>query len=170
LEKKSTAFLEVIAANKGIIYKIANSYCKSAEDRKDLIQEIIIQLWQSFEKYNPEYQLSTWMYRIALNVSISFYRKSKRRERISNPISDEIIHTVEDEALEDTNENVKRLHQFISELKELDKALIILYLEGKSQKEISAILGISLSNVSTKVLRVKQQLKKRFSKINTNGR
>ena len=170
MEKKSTAFLEVIAANKGLIYKVANSYCKSAEDRKDLIQEIIIQLWQSFEKYNPEYQLSTWMYRIALNVSISFYRKSKNRERISNTISEDIISSIEDETTEETNEDIKLLNQFISELKELDKALMILYLEGKSQKEISEILGISTSNVSTKVLRVKQQLKKRFSKIRQNGR
>ena len=73
--RDSPSFLKVIDANKGIIYKVANSYCRDEENHKDLIQEIILQLWLSFPKYDPSFKLSTWMYRIALNVSISFYRK-----------------------------------------------------------------------------------------------
>ena len=74
------------------IYKITNSYCKDTEDRKDLVQEIIVQLWNSFEKYNDQYKYSTWIYRIALNVAISFYRKANRRKEIYNPITESILN------------------------------------------------------------------------------
>ena len=165
MDKKTKAFLDLIEANKGILYKVANSYCQSEEDRKDLIQEIVIQLWQSFDKYDPKYKHSTWIYRIALNVSISFYRKTKRRSVISNPISTEIIHALPMDEGQADHEDLKHLHQFIAELKELDKALILLFLEGKSQKEVAEILGISLTNTSTKMARIKQKLKEKFSKI-----
>ena len=85
--QNTSLFLSVIENNKGIIYKVANSYCKDDEDRKDLVQEIIFQLWQSFGKYDDQYKLSTWMYRIALNVAISFYRKGSRRKDISIPFT-----------------------------------------------------------------------------------
>ena len=75
---KTEQFISLIESNKGIIYKVANSYCSDTENRKDLIQEIIIQLWLSLEKYDSRFRISTWMYRIALNVSISFYRKENR--------------------------------------------------------------------------------------------
>ena len=87
---KSAQFLSVIQTNKGIIYKVANSYCKNAEDRKDLIQEIIIQLWLSFHKYDEQFALT---YRIALNVCISFYRKENRRSEINQPLPEGIIYT-----------------------------------------------------------------------------
>jgi RNA polymerase sigma factor (sigma-70 family) len=79
LKRDAQTFLSVIESNKGIIYKVANSYCWDEENRKDLIQEIIVQLWLAFDKYDKNYKLSTWMYRIALNVSISFYRKQETR-------------------------------------------------------------------------------------------
>ncbi|MDY8134324.1 sigma-70 family RNA polymerase sigma factor [Aquimarina sp. 2201CG5-10] len=69
-------FLKVLKENQGIILKIVNSYCKKIEDRGDLIQEITIQLWKSWKNYNSDYKISTWMYRIALNVAITFYRKT----------------------------------------------------------------------------------------------
>ena len=155
-------FLSVIQTNKGIIYKIANSYCKDEEDRKDLVQEIIVQLWKSFDKYNEQYKYSTWIYRIALNVAISFYRKEHRRKDISNPLSDGIlIFTDTDE----TKEDIRFLQQFIAELKELDKALMLLYLEEKSYKEIAEIIDLSETNVATKIGRIKNRLKQKFSTI-----
>lgn len=158
-------FLSVIQINKGIIYKIANSYCKNPEDRKDLVQEIIVQLWKSFDNYTNQYKYSTWIYRIALNVAISFYRKENRRRQVSNPLSDGIIHVVEISDTTEMEENTGFLQAFISELKDLDKALMLLYLEEKSHKEIAEIVGISETNVATKIGRIKTILKQKFSTI-----
>ena len=91
MQKDAQTFLAIIEANKGIVYKIANSYCRNEENRKDLIQEIILQLWLSFPKYDEQYKLTTWMYRIALNVSISFYRKENRRDEIRQPLPDDLL-------------------------------------------------------------------------------
>ena len=158
-------FLSVIQMNKGIIYKIANSYCKNAEDRKDLVQEIIVQLWKSFDNYTDQYKYSTWMYRIALNVAISFYRKESRRKHVSNPISEDIIELADTKVTDEIEENMGFLQEFISELKELDKALMLLYLEEKNHKEIAEIIGISETNVATKIGRIKNVLKQKFSNI-----
>ena len=165
LKNKNNLFISVIESHKGILYKIANSYCKDSEDRNDLIQEIIIQLWKSFENYNDQYKYSTWIYRIALNVAISFYRKENRRKEIANPITDSILNFAETSSTNDTENNINLLQQFISELKELDKALMLLYLEEKNHKEIAEIIGISETNVATKIGRIKTSLKQKFSII-----
>jgi RNA polymerase sigma factor (sigma-70 family) len=157
-----TNFELLITQHKGIIYKVANAYCKDADERKDLVQEIIIQLWRSFPSYDHAFKVSTWMYRVALNVAISFYRRDSRRKNVTIILSDDLIEIIPDDEPSETEGQLYQLQQFISELKELDRALIILYLEEKSQKEIADILGLSESNVSTKVDRIKQKLKKRF--------
>ncbi len=159
-------FSAIIEENKGIIYKVANAYCKDRDDRKDLVQEIIIQLWRSFSRYDSQYKLSTWMYRIALNVSISFYRKERRRRDSDLPMGDGIVEIAEDQQSDELEMNINLLQQFINELKELDRALMLLYLEEKSQKEIADILGLTEANVSTKVGRIKEKLKQRFSLTN----
>ena len=164
---KSYQFLSVIQSNKGIIYKVANSYCKNASDRQDLVQEIMVQLWKSFDKYTDQYKYSTWMYRIALNVAISFYRKETRRKQVTNPLSAGILNYVDNDVAGEIEDNIKILQQFISELKVLDKALMLLYLEEKSQKEIAEIIGISETNVATKIGRIKVLLKQKFSTIKT---
>lgn len=166
-QNNNELFLSVIESHKGILYKIANSYCKDSEDRNDLIQEIIVQLWKSFETYNDQYKYSTWIYRIALNVAISFYRKENRRKKIAHPITDSILNFAETSSTDDTEKNINLLQQFISELKELDKALMLLYLEEKSHKETAEILGISESNVATKIGRIKTILKQKFSSTKT---
>lgn len=162
-EQKSDQFLAVVDTYKGIIYKIANSYCNDAETRKDLVQEIIIQLWRAFDRYDDQYKQSTWIYRIALNVAISFYRKENRRKEISNPLTDSILSLADDGLAHETESNLGLLQQFISELKELDKALMLLYLDEKSHKEISEIIGITETNVATKIGRIKSLLKQKFS-------
>jgi RNA polymerase sigma-70 factor (ECF subfamily) len=165
--EKSDIFLSVIETHKGIIYKVANAYCLHAEDRKDLIQEIIVQLWKSFHRYNDQYKYTTWMYRIALNVAISFYRKENRRKRLTDPLADNILDLVDENTIMETNKNIGYLKQFIAALKELDKALMLLYLEEKSQKEIAEITGISETNVSTRIGRIKKILKQKFSTLQT---
>ncbi|WP_375562121.1 RNA polymerase sigma factor [Bernardetia sp. OM2101] len=157
-------FLQVLEANKGIIYKIANSYCKEPMDRQDLVQEISYQLWKSFKKYDKTYQLSTWIYRISLNVAISFYRKTKKRTRYeSNFEGNELLYFEENE--NPVDENLQLLTTFIYQLKEIDKAIILLYLEDKNQTEIAQIMGLSLSNISTKIYRIKKILSKKFQNL-----
>jgi RNA polymerase sigma-70 factor (ECF subfamily) len=153
--------------NMGIIHKVANMFCKSQEDKDDLVQEIMTQLWSSFEKYDDAYKLGTWMYRVSLNIAISFYRKKQTQEQYFMPLDEklDIISNDENENEVETN-NLELLEKFISKLKEFDKALMLLYLEKKSHQEISEILGITTSNVSTKIARIKEGLKQQFSNLN----
>jgi RNA polymerase sigma-70 factor (ECF subfamily) len=153
--------------NMGIIHKVANMFCKSREDKDDLIQEIMTQLWSSFEKYDDAYKLGTWMYRVSLNIAISFHRKNQTQEKYFMPLDEklDVISPDENENEVEIN-NLELLEKFISELKEFDKALMLLYLEKKSHQEISEILGITTSNVSTKIARIKEGLKQQFSNLN----
>ena len=161
-------FLSVIEANKGIIYKIANSYCKDPEDRKDLFQEIVSQLWRSFDKYSDQYKYSTWIYRIALNVAISFFRKENRRKSVSSPLSESVFSLMDFDETKEMESNLRLLQQFIQELKDLDKALMLLYLEEKSHSEIAEIIGITETNVATKIGRIKLLLKQKFMNTENN--
>ena len=164
MDKNRDIFISILDNHKGIIFKIVNSYCKDVTDKQDLIQEIIIQLWISFAKYNNQFKLSTWIYRIALNTSISFYRRNKVRKE-KTVLASAILETTlkSDEPFQEDPDLIK-LQGFIQELKELDKALILLYLDGLSQKEISKIIGITSTNVGSKIERIKKMLKQKFKK------
>ena len=165
IETGKEDFVNLLKENRGIIFKICNSYCPNKNDREDLAQEIIFQLWKSYNNFNADYKFSTWMYRIALNVAITFYRKENKT---SQTIAfTETLPEVEDkrDGIHEKEENISRLQQFINELKELDKALMILYLEEKNHKEIAEILGITETNVATKLSRIKDKLKQKFSTI-----
>jgi len=156
-------FLSLILENKKIIYKICHAYCGNLEDRKDLEQEIIIQLWQAADRYDTQYKLSTWIYRISLNVAISFLRKEKSRKQYVTQADQSIIERFEDQSESDHLEaNIKRLYHFINQFDKLSCALMILYLDDHPYKEIAEILGISETNVATKISRIKQQLKREF--------
>ena len=164
-QKEQAILVEKIKNNERIIFKICNSYCRNTNDREDLAQEIIYQLLKSYHSFSDEFRFSTWMYRVGLNVAISFYRKNKSAkefyfDEIKNDRKDEENYSAELE------NNLSILEKYISELKELDKALMILYLESKSYKEISEIIGISETNVATKISRVKEILKQKFSNQN----
>ena len=164
-KKQQEELLRNINDNKRIIYKICNSYCNNENGREDLAQEIIYQLLKSYRSFNSEYKFSTWMYRVALNVAISFYRKTKKENVVK--LVDQ--HTDKEDDVEHashTETKIASLHQFINELKELNKALMILYLESKSYKEISEIIGITETNVATRINRIKEILKQKFSNLN----
>lgn len=165
---KKEQFIKKIDEHKKIIYKIVNSYCSNREDRKDLEQEIIIQLWKTFDNYNSDYKYSTWMYRIALNVAISFYRKEKKWSIKNDFYNEESFFKIEEDTSEEQTElnyHLKLLQEFIHNLNELNKALMLLYLEEKSYEEIAEILGITKTNVATKISRIKLKLKKEFQNI-----
>lgn len=162
---KTDDFLNVIESNKGILYKVAISYCRNNEDRKDLIQEIILQLWKSYDNYNQTHKYSTWMYRICLNVAISFYRKQNSRKRISNALTSDVFDFSDTEISHEKEADLSILNQVISELNDFNKALMLLYLEEKSYKEISEIMGITQTNVATKIGRIKIKIKKEFTQF-----
>lgn len=158
-------FLKHILDNKGIIIKICNSYCVNKNYREDLAQEIIFNLWKSGDHYDPNQKFSTWMYRVALNVAISFYRKEKTS--VPSVFLTGEHHEVEDETTDEATENIILLQRFIYELNELDRALMILFLEEKSYAEMADILGISETNVGTKISRIKKKIKQNFADLNT---
>jgi RNA polymerase sigma-70 factor (ECF subfamily) len=161
-QKQKLFFERTIEQHKGILIKVARAYCPNETDRQDLIQEMMIQIWQTIHKYNDQYKISTWLYRISLNVAISFYRKSSTGAKKYTDLNElTIAIPVEDKSEKERQLNL--LEQFINELREIDKALMVLYLEDKSHTEISEILGLSVSNVGTKIGRIKGELKKRFS-------
>ena len=160
---KEQDFIRLIKGNKGIIYKICNSYCANKDDRDDLAQEIIYNLWKSFDSFNDAFKFSTWMYRIALNVAISFYRQ-KKKLKYHNPISEGLIVFEDDPEIKNESEhNLKLLQDFINKLKEIDKAVILLYLDDKSHREIAEITGFTETNVATKINRIKDKLRADFS-------
>lgn len=165
---KKERFITVVDEHKKIIYKIVNSYCPNRADRKDLEQEIIIQLWKAFDNYNTNFKYSTWMYRIALNTAISFFRKEKKWYANNDFINEDSIFNLADKDNDDDvtlDKNIKLLQHFIQNLNELDKALMLLYLEENNYEEIADILGISKTNVATKISRIKEKLKKEFQNI-----
>ncbi|MFT6053507.1 MAG: RNA polymerase sigma-70 factor (ECF subfamily) [Roseivirga sp.] len=165
--KQKEEFIEMISDHKRILYKIMYSYCKNPEDRKDLEQEIIIQLWGSIDRYDDKYQLSTWIYKVALNVAVSHYRKDIVFTEKNVSLDEVIFKVAEDDfSKELMDSRMVQLHQFIDKLDPFKKAIIILYLEDKSYKQIGEILGLTETNVGSKISRIKHQLKEDFSSIN----
>jgi len=165
-EPTNEVFLSLVLKNKGIIIKVCNSYCRNKADREDLAQEITYQLWRSGKSFDTDHTFSTWMYRVALNVAISFYRKEKKSETVIPISENEVGIEDKNDGSDELEENINLLQQFISELKELDKALMILYLESKSYAEIADILGITETNTATRISRIKDKLKQKFSAVN----
>lgn len=162
LEKR---FEQLLQKHKGIIYKVARSYCYEADERKDLMQEMVIQLWRSFGRYNDEHKFSTWMYRVVLNVAISYVRKEMRRKSRTSKIDDSILNVSDETASGEAEERFGQLHRFIVQLDELNKALIILYLEEYTYKEIATVMGITETNVATKISRIKERIRIQYAQI-----
>lgn len=157
-------FISLLEEHTNILYKISRSYCHDPDDRKDLEQEIVIQIWKSLKNFNPEFRLSTWIYRIGLNVAISHLRKDSKRRNQFEPLEEAIFEVSDDEEENEVvTEQLATLNHFINQLDSLNKALMILYLDGKSYKEMSEIMGISESNVSTKISRIKKEFRQKFN-------
>jgi RNA polymerase sigma factor (sigma-70 family) len=150
-------FQTLIEEHKGILYKVCNSYCRNRDDREDLAQEIAVQLWRSFGTFDEHWRFSTWMYRVALNVAISFYRRESTRVRNVVPAGGRLLDTVEAPAA--PSGAVAALYRFIEQLEPLKKALVLLYLDGNSYREIAEVLGISETNVATKINRLKKEMR-----------
>jgi RNA polymerase sigma-70 factor (ECF subfamily) len=153
-------FQTLLDGHKKILYKVCNSYCRNRDDREDLAQEIVIQLWKSFSTFDESFRFSTWMYRIALNVAISFYRRESSRKRYVLSDDERVLNAVDETASQPAE--IQDLYQFIEGLDPLNKALVLLYLDGDSYSEIADVLGISETNAATKISRLKQTMKQEF--------
>jgi len=155
-------FTKVIKENEGLIFKITTLYTNSIQDRKDLYQEILYQLWKSFTSFNEQSKLSTWMYRVSLNTAIYHLKQTKRR--INTIPIDLETQLFSDDRDKEEEERIKLLYQQIQLLNLLEKGIIILYLDGKSHEEIASIVGISISNVGTRISRIKVKLRTQIIK------
>lgn len=153
-------FQSLVEEHKKILYKVSRSYCRNPDDRDDLAQEIVAQLWKSSGSFDGRVRFSTWMYRVALNVAISFWRRERTRTRHLVP-GDESLLTVADEGRREPDE-IRLLYGFIENLDPLSRALILLYLDGHSYAEIAHVLGVTETNVATKIARLKQAMKEAF--------
>ena len=157
---QQSAFAELIGQHRRIIFKVANTYGFHAQDRDDLAQEITAQLWRAFPGYDMQRTFSTWMYRIALNVAISHVRSSSRHGRHAVPL-DEKLHDMADPRPVDpqAEQQIRALHRFIHAQEPLNRALLLLYLEDRSYRDMAEILGISETNVATKISRLKLRIR-----------
>ncbi len=158
---RQTWFQELIHEHRGILYRIVYTYCPDPADREDLVQEMTLQLWRSFTRFDGRGKFSTWMYRICLNVAISHGRRERRRTRRLIPEGDRFLEGVED--LPPDSEDVRRLMDYVQALDPLNRALILLYLDGNSYRDIAEVLGISETNVATKLNRLKNRMRRDLS-------
>ncbi len=150
-DDRHARFATLLAEHGGIVAKVAGSYARGADDRRDLAQEIATQLWRSFARYDARLgKFSTWMYRIALNVAISHLRRARTFEPLDD--HDAIAPSSGDDRSE-------ALYAAIATLEPLERALALLYLEDRPYAEIAEVLGISEANVATKLTRLRSRLR-----------
>jgi RNA polymerase sigma-70 factor (ECF subfamily) len=153
-------FVELITQNQKIIFKITFIYTDNEEDRKDLYQDIVLQLWKAVPSFRNDSKVSTWIYRIALNTAVSQIRRIKKRP--AHISIDDSLLQLKDNSDTGLEEIIAVLYKQINKLNDLEKALILLYMEEKSHEEISEITGLSITNVGTRISRIKQKLKDNF--------
>lgn len=156
VDKAANTFIELIREHERLIYKVCSVYAVGADDKKDLYQDIVLQAWRSWPKFRAEAKVSTWLYRIALNTAIS----RKRKPSVKPHYGENILLNIADPADNAEGEAYKQLYAAIGKLHDLERALILLYLEDKDHKEIAEIMGISVSNVGTRLSRTKEKMKK----------
>lgn len=156
-------FIRIIEEHKKIIYKVCSFYCKSEMDKEDLFQEIVLRLWKGFTSFEGKSKISTWIYKVSMNTAITVNRFNERRPKLSSLENQEFTIMKEIPNL-DLNEEISFLIACINELNDLEKAIIHLYLDEISYQEIGAIVGISTSNVATKISRIKIKLKNIIAK------
>lgn len=167
MDTHRTRFAALLDAHRGIVFKVANAYCRQAEDRQDLAQEIAAQAWRAFPGYDTARSFPTWLYRIALNVAISHLRNAGGRGATES--LDERHETqpgfLDDDtsARHEQDERLRMLYAVIDRQPPLDRALLLLWLDERSQREIAEILGLSESNVSTKLNRLKQRIREQLA-------
>lgn len=159
---KESEFVRIIKQYEGIIFKITTFYTNNKTDQQDLYQDIVYQLWKSFDSFRGEAKISTWMYRIALNTALT---RVKKRKRQGYAVSiDKVVLEQTDSYDPEFEERLKVLYDQIGQLNVLEKGIMLLLLEGKKYYEIAEITGLTSSNVGTRISRIKEKLKSRLNK------
>lgn len=157
MKEKEQEFLNRIEKHKGILYKVSKMYMDNHDDQQDLFQEIVCQLWKSYDSFRNESQFSTWMYRVAVNTAIVFLRKEKRKVDKYEIASENIREDEGDSHIKESQ--IDHFYKAVQKLEKIDKAIIFYQLEGFSHKEIGDNLGISEGNARVKLNRAKEKLK-----------
>lgn len=156
---RSEAFIAALQPHRGILYRIARVYCQQAGERADLVQDMLLELWRAWPRFDASTAaVSTWMHQIGVNVAISRHRGEQRRIRDAEPLESSALDMAAADAALDADPDLLALQQLIDQLDALNKAVILLYLEGYSLAESGALLGLSASNVGTRIGRIKQRL------------
>jgi RNA polymerase sigma-70 factor, ECF subfamily len=153
-------FADRLDRHRGVLFKVANSYCRNDADREDLLQETIAQLWRSYPRFDGRVAFSTWMYRIAVNVAISFHRSETRKRRTLARAAESVLERVPAPEQPEDDDRLALVRDLIEQLGPLDRALMMLYLDDYAYAEIASTLGISETNVGTKIGRIKERLKR----------
>ena len=164
-ESTRDAFVARLAAFPGIVHKVARAYCWAADDRDDLVQDILAQAWRAYPSDDPARPFGTWLYRVALNVAISWVRTHVPRQRVTVPLDPDLHDAGAPPFDPVAAERVRALTAAIRQLEPLDRALVLLYLDDHSQRDIAAVLGLSETNVATKIHRLKQRLRRRLETL-----
>lgn len=157
MDKTEQEFVALIKEYERVIYKVCYLYATPNAPLNDLYQEVVLNLWKAFPKFRRECKLSTWIYRISLNTCISFMRKEKSIPEIVSLTPAEADRS---EEWDETQAMLRQLYRMINRLGQLEKSIILLYLEEKSYEEISEITGLTVTNVATKLNRIKEKLRK----------
>ncbi|MDX6180816.1 RNA polymerase sigma factor [Flavobacterium sp. Fl-77] len=157
MKEKEQEFLTRIEKHKGILYKVSKMYMDNHDDQQDLFQEIVCQLWKSYDSFRNESKFSTWMYRVAVNTAIVFLKKEKRKVDKYEITSENIKDDEGDSHIKESQ--IDHFYKAVQKLEKIDKAIIFYQLEGFSHKEIGDNLGISEGNARVKLNRAKEKLK-----------
>ncbi len=159
-QEPDEAFVRAINDHAGIVHKIARAYFNDPLDREDVIQEMLFQLWRSFPSFGGKSQFSTWMYRVCFNTALTWRRRQGRVD--ARPLS--LAHReIAEPRTDDEEENIERMYKAIDGLSGLNKALILLYLEDRTYDEMATITGLTKSNVSVRLVRIKKELEKKLT-------
>ncbi|WEK19375.1 MAG: RNA polymerase sigma factor [Candidatus Pedobacter colombiensis] len=162
MKTREKEFLEHVETHKGIIHKISRMYMDDDDGQKDLFQEIICQLWKSYDSFNYQSKFSSWMYRVALNTAIVYFKKQKRKEYAYATIAQEIEIPTDDAETKEIQ--LAHFYKALQQLDKIEKALMFYFLEDYSHKEIGENLGISEGNARVKLSRAKHKLKELIKK------
>ncbi|MFO7616991.1 MAG: sigma-70 family RNA polymerase sigma factor [Bacteroidales bacterium] len=158
MNDKESRFLEMMEGCKGMILRICSLYTRNREEFRDLYQDILLQAWRAFDSFRGESRRSTWLYRIAVNTAILNFRKAARsRIELSQETG---LYNLSDPGTPDRTDDFARLHDAIRQLQEVDRAIILMYLEELPHEEIAGVIGMTVNNLNVRILRVKSKLRK----------
>jgi RNA polymerase sigma factor (sigma-70 family) len=155
-------FIQAITEHQRIIHKVCNLYMRDLQEREDLFQEILLNAWKGSKNFKGDSKFSTWLYRVALNTAITFYRKGSKQPNTANSINFLVIDNIPD--VSENNEQTQAMYRAIADLSKIDKAIVLLYLEDYNYNEIGELTGITANNVAVKMSRIKEKLRESSKK------